>query len=262
MPTGLRSLFTPWWKTLRAMSQSDAVIFGGGTLFTDAESVHACILWWLHVAVARMFGKPVLLAFQGIGPFHTWLGLRLARSAVRSSLFISVRDAESLERVRSFQPKSEPLLTADPAWLLFTPRGGELRDECIAIIPRRNPTPQFFERVFQLKKEHPNAPFVIISLQPNDERESQLCKKLSEELSANVVPVASAKELIDALMPCSRVLSQRYHGALAARAMGIACEEVAQARGDKLNSLKMADSIREREKAQQGMKSLLLFLGR
>ena len=58
LPFGLRSLFTtPWWRTLAALRSSDAVIFGGGSLFTDVESVRACLLWWWHACVARMLDR-------------------------------------------------------------------------------------------------------------------------------------------------------------------------------------------------------------
>ncbi|MBI5155969.1 hypothetical protein HZA45_01700, partial [Candidatus Peregrinibacteria bacterium] len=50
LPAGPRSLFTTkWFRTIKALRHCDAVVFGGGTLFTDSESVFACFLWWLHV---------------------------------------------------------------------------------------------------------------------------------------------------------------------------------------------------------------------
>ena len=67
LPSGIRSFLSfKWLRTLNQLPDFDAVVFGGGSLFTDIESPLACILWWLHVRAARFFGKPVLLAFQGV----------------------------------------------------------------------------------------------------------------------------------------------------------------------------------------------------
>lgn len=99
-PGGIRSLLScRWVRTLKALRQSRGMVFGGGSLWTDTESLHACIVWSLHVLFARMFRKPYLLAFQGIGPFKTRWGEVLARWVVKHASFISVRDTASFARL-------------------------------------------------------------------------------------------------------------------------------------------------------------------
>ena len=102
LPLGFRSLFRPWWRTLRAIARTDAVVFGGGSLFTDSESLFACFLWGMHACVARFFHRPVFLASQGIGPFRTRLGEGIARSVALRSAFLSVRDTASMARVETW----------------------------------------------------------------------------------------------------------------------------------------------------------------
>ena len=68
LPLGIRSLFTNWWKTINAIRHADALIFGGGSLFTDIESVWACVIWRAYALLASWCKVPVMLAFQGAGP--------------------------------------------------------------------------------------------------------------------------------------------------------------------------------------------------
>jgi len=117
-PLGVRSLLRPWWRTFHALHGSDGVVFGGGTLFTDVESVYACVLWWWHAFIARLFGKQVHLAFQGIGPFRTSLGERLARSVVASAATVSVRDLHSFERVKHWRMNKKIILSGLTALVL------------------------------------------------------------------------------------------------------------------------------------------------
>ena len=115
LPGGLRSfLGFKWVKTIAAYRQCGAVVFGGGSLFTDAESVFAVALWWLHAQCAFFFRKPVHLAFQGIGPFRTRLGERLSRSVCRKSATISVRDLQSYNRVGEWGLSRKCIQSFDP----------------------------------------------------------------------------------------------------------------------------------------------------
>ncbi|MEK7137506.1 MAG: polysaccharide pyruvyl transferase family protein, partial [Patescibacteria group bacterium] len=95
-PAGLRSFFSlRWLSTLRELRKADGMVFGGGSLLTDTESVRACFIWFLHAAAAWLLHKPIILAFQGIGPFRTKAGEWCSRWVVRRAAFISVRDEES-----------------------------------------------------------------------------------------------------------------------------------------------------------------------
>jgi len=93
LPLGVRSfLTTPWWRTFTALRNVDAVVFGGGTLFTDGESIRACMLWWWHAFIAHVFGQPILLADQGID-------IRLiSTSEIKVSCLIPAGDLENAVR--------------------------------------------------------------------------------------------------------------------------------------------------------------------
>lgn len=230
LPFGLRSLLTPWWRTLGAFRRGDAVVFGGGSLFTDVESVRACFLWWWHAFVARIFRKPVLLAFQGIGPFRTRIGESLARSVLRHAQFVSVRDAESAARA-----KVPVIESFDPVFSMFD--SASATGDALCVIPRPNAGVDFREAV----KNESAKTIKIISMQPDAER--RMCESLSADLHAEIVPVHSLMELSAALKGCSRVITARYHGGLAAVALSIPFEAVAQHSGDKLDLLCSAQAL-------------------
>lgn len=239
LPFGVRSFFTtPWWRTLSALRSCDAVIFGGGSLFTDSESVYACLLWWWHGFVARLFGKPVYLAFQGIGPFRTGMGEWCARSVIRRASFVSVRDEESGRRVRAWA-RVEVFTGADPVLTLLGSAPRADRGSALAIIPRANADDDFRKRAMRAAERDRTSPVIILSMQPDSLEEQEFCRTLAQKIGSRALvrPVRSLGELTTALAGCSRAVTARYHGALAALALGLETEIVPQHPGDKLDVL-------------------------
>lgn len=236
LPLGPFSFFSPWWKTLSAIKNADALVFGGGSLFTDLESVKACVLWWMYAGAARFFGTPYMLAFQGVGPFRTAFGRMLAASAVRHAAFLSVRDEESLERVRDLGAGAEPILTFDPAFALFAAhRKSAPAGQSLVIIPRANSNGRFFAAVSEKLRGQWDG-ISILLLEP--EREGGVARRLQAIApGARVAPVRSVGQLLTEMAPASSAIVQRYHGALAALAMNIPVEIVPQGAGDKMEAL-------------------------
>lgn len=255
LPFGIRSLFAPWlagrsslrsvgwWKTIAAIRRSDAVIFGGGSLFTDSESVLACALWWWHGFVARLCGKPVLMAFQGIGPFRSSIGEWFARRTFERAALISVRDEESLKRVNAWTLRTTPVLTFDPIFAFFAAHKRVLSDRRIlAIIPRGNSDEQFFVAVSG-KLQSAFDEIRILLMQPGRE-ERGVGERISAmaQGKATIVGIRSVDQLCAEIAEASDVIAQRYHGALAALAIGVPVTMVEQARGDKLEGLRPLQS--------------------
>lgn len=254
LPLGLRSLFHPWWRTIRAIAQADALVFGGGSLFTDIESVWACVIWWAYAATARLFGTPIVLAFQGAGPYGTRLGKYLARWTYERASFISVRDEASLTRLRSWALKCTPVLTFDPAFALFAahPKKSSA-DSALVIIPRTNSDEKFFAAV----QEKTGGRSVHILLMQPDAAERQVASVIAKlcKGKATIIEILSVTQLLDEVAGASDVLSQRYHGALAALAMRIPVDVVPQGAGDKMAVLK-SDFLRNPGLREQWLESI------
>ncbi len=239
LPLGFRSFFRPWGKTLQAIARADAVVFGGGSLFTDSESVFACVLWWWHASVARLFRKPVFLAFQGVGPFRTSFAEWLARSAFRSAAFVSVRDSASFRRVQLWNMHATPVQTFDPVFMLFARKKPvPSPKKILTIIPRGRSNDAFFTEV-SLVSRRPFDQLRIVLMQPSAQERAMAERiKAAAPIESVVVPVLSPEQLLDEISMSSQVITQRYHGALAALAVGIPVTIVPQVSGDKLWELR------------------------
>lgn len=269
LPVGLRSFFlTPWWRTLAALRKSDGIIFGGGTLFTDIESVRAPLLWWWHAFICRFLRKPFFLAYQGIGPFRTRVcptsrsalrgaGEWCARWVIAHAAFISVRDQASFERVKLWRKNTNVIQTADPVFSLLVAQkreGGS--QKLLVIIPRNNSPFSFRERAMQLQNSGTWSAIHILSLQPDDPKEQQACKDLAAQLHGSVIPVRTTEDLASEVCAAAFVLSQRFHGALAALALGVPFETMSQGEGDKLSSISAMPSAAAAALVSEGERQL------
>lgn len=247
-PGGIRSLLSfQWFKTLRALRRSDGMVFGGGSLFTDAESAYACFLWWIHVQCTRLCGKPVLLAFQGIGPFRTRVGEWFARSAVRSASFLSVRDALSAARMESWEKNTKIIQSFDPVYLLLYRENSYDRSKKVfTIIPRENAPDTFIDQaVFAAEKYDEISIFLLC---PESAPENAIADQIKNRLdgkSVTVIPIHDVTTLGDEIGKSSSVFTARYHGAIAALACGVPFTASVQADGDKLASLEGLSGRRE-----------------
>ncbi len=248
LPFGLRSLLTtPWWKTVSSIRHCDAVVFGGGSLFTDVESSRACLLWWWHAFVARIFGKPVFLAFQGIGPFRTRMGEWCAKDVISRATFVSVRDGQSRDRASTFAraratvDKGVRIVEAfDPVISLLRHDREPAVGNVLGVIPRLNSGTDFRNLVVaSIERDTPQS-VRIITMQPDNRDEQALCSSLIATIGsrATLHPVRTLQKLSEEVSVCNRVISARYHGAIAALAAGVPVEIVPQAAGDKLDALR------------------------
>ncbi len=238
LPLGIRSFFSPWIKTLQAISHADALVFGGGSLFTDIESVWACVIWRAYAVVAAFFRVPILLAFQGAGPWKTSLGLHLSKKTYQQAIHVSVRDTASLARLQAFGLTKAPVVTVDPAFAAFAEHAPKPASRRLVIIPRTNSDDTFFRIAQEKLTEHFQS--IRIVLMHPDIRERRVGERLRVLTGerADIVDIYSVQQFLDEVSAASEVLSQRYHGALAAVAMKIPVTIVSQNEGDKLDALR------------------------
>ncbi|MBM3230804.1 polysaccharide pyruvyl transferase family protein [Candidatus Peregrinibacteria bacterium] len=239
LPAGICSLLSfRWLRTLYVYATCDGVVFGGGSLFTDTESVRACFLWWLHACAARIFRRPRYFAFQGVGPFRTRVGEWLTRSAFTGAASISVRDSLSQKRVELFKLNTKVIQTFDPVFSLLENKKHDNRTQKIfGVIPRKNSDATLRKRLAECMRNTPFDKVVILSLQPHDSREASYCSDLARDISAEVISIRTLHALGYEVGCCSYIVTQRYHGAIAALALDIPFETVMQTEGDKLSTV-------------------------
>ncbi|PIR48751.1 hypothetical protein COU80_03580 [Candidatus Peregrinibacteria bacterium CG10_big_fil_rev_8_21_14_0_10_55_24] len=239
LPCGLRSLCTtPWWRTFMVLWRVDAVVFGGGSLFTDTESVFACMLWWWHAMVARFLRKPLHFAFQGVGPFRTRLGEWLARSAFRKARSLSVRDTLSFSRVQLWHLNTKVIQSFDPVFSLVDKEKTHTNPQnVLTVIPRHNSRDSLLSRLKELLLGGMWDGVDILLLQPEHPQERSFALELLSAGAREIIPVRTLEELVDQVAASRVVLTQRYHGGLVALALQRELHCVEQSPGDKLDAL-------------------------
>lgn len=102
-------------KISRALRECDLLISGGGSLLQDVTSWRSLYYYLSIVAMAKAFGKPVMLYAQGIGPLRGKNARRAMRIIGNRVDMITVRDEGSrreLQRLGVTRPHIE--VTADP----------------------------------------------------------------------------------------------------------------------------------------------------
>ncbi len=239
LPLGIRSFFSfRWIKTLHAFRHTDLVVFGGGTLFTDIESLQACFLWGFHGFVARFYRKPICMAFQGVGPFRTALGQGIARAIFRRARFISVRDVASAERVQSLALNQKIIQSFDPVLSLIHEEDVTKDTKNVfIIIPRKNSGEKLLSETEKILRERSFVSVRILLLEPGNSSELSVGDSLQKATGGDVVSITGLSQLLDQMRAASFVLSERFHGGIAALALGVPFEMISQGKGDKISAL-------------------------
>ena len=112
-----------------ALTNCDRAVLGGGGLLHDAGAFdpasmltpdHSGLAYYGGFAMlAHLLRKPLALWNVGVGPLHTSAARQFTKAIVELAAFASVRDAESLQALRTLGvPVARVKTAADGAWLL------------------------------------------------------------------------------------------------------------------------------------------------
>lgn len=118
-----------------AIKNSNGLISGGGSLLQDATGAKSIPYYLGVIKLAQWMRKPTFVYAQGIGPVNRKLYHRFISSVFRRCKYISVRDVESAELLRSMGIQGDNIqVVPDPVMGLELPKGSEesLRKELSA----------------------------------------------------------------------------------------------------------------------------------
>lgn len=101
-----------------ALAQCDALVFPGGSIFQDSTSVASVSYYAGLIKKAKSANKKVIAVGQGVGPLNNFLGKRMAAGAFNMCDAIAVRDAQSVQTLKSIGVKQTPRITADCAFMM------------------------------------------------------------------------------------------------------------------------------------------------
>lgn len=99
----------------KALSRSDLLISGGGSLLQDVTSDRSLYYYLSIMMLAKKLGKPVMLYAQGIGPVRGSLARGAMRYIGNMVDLITVRDEGSRDELKRLRVTKPPVhVTADP----------------------------------------------------------------------------------------------------------------------------------------------------
>jgi len=106
-------------EIIRALSASDLLISGGGSLLQDVTSDRSLYYYLSIMMLAKRLGKPVMLYAQGIGPVRGSLAQGAMRYIGNMVDLITVRDEGSCDELNLLGINIPPVhVTADPVLAL------------------------------------------------------------------------------------------------------------------------------------------------
>lgn len=108
--------FDPF-AVVRELKNMDGLISGGGGLIQDITSWKSPLYYLGIIALARSFGKKVLLYANGVGPLHFPMNRKLTSLILNQVKDISVRDVDSQNLLKSLGTKHAKV-TIDPIFSL------------------------------------------------------------------------------------------------------------------------------------------------
>lgn len=103
-------------QVIQALRQSDAFIWGGGSLMQDTTSAISPFYYGGLMALAQLMGLKTIAWGQGIGPLKRPLTKFLARQNFKDCSAVSVRDRASAALLNDWQVSCT--LAPDPVWAL------------------------------------------------------------------------------------------------------------------------------------------------
>ena len=101
-----------------AIRACDIFVSGGGSLVQDVTSLRNVFYYTGLMRLARIFGKPVVVYAQGVGPLNRKIAQRVARGAFQNAQVLTVRDQASSQLLKKIGVTKTVEVTADPVWAL------------------------------------------------------------------------------------------------------------------------------------------------
>lgn len=229
-----------FWKVLDALRHCDALLSGGGSLLQDRTSTRSLMYYLSIIRGAEIFGKPVMLYANGIGPVRKPENRRRVKRAVERAALVTLRDRSSANELREMGVKRPDLyVTADPVFNLPPApeeRGEELlrcaklpQGASFAAISVRNwPGTGDFPKQLAGLCDHLRRTYgmeiLFLLMQPGHDRATtNQVRELMEEPSYLLDTACTPRELMAVLGRAKLCVAMRLHTLIFAARMAVPC---------------------------------------
>lgn len=98
----------------KELLKCDGLISGGGSLLQDVTSSRSILYYTSIIWIANVARKPIFIYAQGVGPINKKLNKKITKYFFDKSSYITLRDTESAELVKSIGVKKPIDLVPDP----------------------------------------------------------------------------------------------------------------------------------------------------
>jgi polysaccharide pyruvyl transferase CsaB len=219
--TGLRLLGT--------LAGADLFVSGGGSLFQDATSARSALYYLGLLALAVVLSRRTMVYAQGIGPLRRGWIRRVARGVLGRTDLITVRDDDSLRRLRELGVRGSVYVVADPAFALdpapdvhirelLGPRGAPRIG--VAMRPwGDNAYAEALIEALRAVRERTGAQIIVFAFHPS--RDMAICRAAADALGARVVADLHPREMLAAVATLDLLVGVRLHALIAAIRAGV-----------------------------------------
>jgi polysaccharide pyruvyl transferase CsaB len=219
------------FRIFSELEESAIFLSGGGTLFQDATSRRSFWYYLGMVALAKFWGKKVMIFAQGFGPLRGRFNRLIARWLLDRVDLITLRDNEALNELRRLGVKNQKVfVTADPTFglkhldksegrnilsLEGVPVGRPLVGIAVRSLPQRSDNERLAfalaAALDRLKQRHGWEPVFLLFQCPEDMAAASRIVKAMKERSHVVFRICRPEEML-ALFTCFEfVIALRLH---------------------------------------------------
>ena len=112
------------FEVIKAIKKADIIVSGGGTLFQDITSKKSIWYYLGIVKIAKMLGKKVCVAYQGMGPIDTAFYRGMTKRTLNKKFvkLIALRDKNAIEYAKEIGIKEEKItFSSDMVFMMQPP---------------------------------------------------------------------------------------------------------------------------------------------
>jgi polysaccharide pyruvyl transferase CsaB len=211
------------------LAGADLFISGGGSLIQDATSARSALYYLGLLALAAVLSRRTMVYAQGIGPVRRGWIRRLTRAILDRTDLITVRDDDSLRRLRELGVRGVVHVVADPVFALdpapdvhvrelLGPRGAPRIG--VAIRPwGDNAYTEAVIDALQAVRESTGAQVVVFAFHPG--RDLAISRAAADALGGRIVADLHPREMMAAVATLDLLVGVRLHALIAAIGAGV-----------------------------------------
>lgn len=198
-----------------AISKSDVLISGGGSLLQDVTSVKSLIYYLVIIAIGLFLRKKVIIFAQGIGPINSMAGKILTKQLLKHCTYISVRDEKSYDLLKSWNINSD--LVCDPIFSTDVDSSSKTNTVAVQLRDFRTMNEDFIDRLAQqVCNVFSDKNLEIYSFQ--DAIDLEICKRfqkavnlLNPDMKTTIYSNLTNEEIISKISKSEYLIAMRFH---------------------------------------------------